>query len=165
MNDFQKDNKHEDLKFTKWGTKMTHVYTSQYDQKKHPIYVHSALGEIILYKWQIQICHTGTYSTLEWYVPLVKMLSKSFPEVWNLICLAQNNIFLPCFVRQFWNSGGFQCSTCVCISWELWYHNLVSNITSWLWVDGVWSYLDIDKWDQTKRNQTESKSIALLKTA
>lgn len=43
---------------------MTHLYTSQYD-KKHPIYVHSALGEIILYKWQIQICHTGTYSTLE----------------------------------------------------------------------------------------------------
>lgn len=48
---------------------MTHAYTSQHDKKKkrkkHPIYVHSALGEIILYKWQIQICHTGTYSTLE----------------------------------------------------------------------------------------------------
>lgn len=97
---------------------------------------------------------------------LLKCWAKVFPRCETSLALHK----AACFCQVLWDIsktvGGFQCSTCICISWVLWYHNLIFNITSWLWEDGARSYLDTDLWEtnrtnQTKPNQTEEKSIEL----
>lgn len=87
---------------------------------------------------------------------LLKCWAKVFPRCETSLALHKAACFCQVLRDISKTMWGVQCSTCICISWELWYHNLISNITSWLWVDGARSYLHRDLWETNRTNQTGS---------